>query len=84
MNEQSTTKEYDGVMRILGPDGDRRIVWRKNALGEINEAKKVFRDALADGLLAFKAEPGGQRGEKISEFDPSAEEIILMGAVTGG
>lgn len=78
------TKEFDGMLRILGPEGDRRLVWMRNSLSQINEAKKAFRDALAKGFLAFKAEPGGAKGQKITEFDPSAEEIILVPMVTGG
>jgi len=76
-------RQYDGIMRILNLDGDRRIVWRKNSIPEIRDAKKVFRDALAEGHLAFKAERGG-RGEKIVEFDPAAEEIILVPPIVGG
>lgn len=80
----ATAIKYDGTLRILCPEGDRRIVWRKESLSEINEAKKVFRDAIASGHLAYKAEPGGQKGKKISEFDPTAEEIVLMPLVIGG
>lgn len=79
-----TTEKYDGAMRILCAEGDRRIVWRNSSLAEINEAKKTFREALASGHLAFRTQRGGSKSEKITEFDPAAEEIILVPMIKGG
>jgi len=80
----STQEPEIGIMRILDMNGDRRIVWRKKSIPEIEEAKKEFRKAIIDGHIAFKVDNGGSKGEKLTEFDPTAEEIILVPPMVGG
>lgn len=72
------------ILRILNFDGDRRLVWRRESEDEIKEAKKAFREALASGSMAYKVDNKGQRSSQIHEFDPDAEEIIVVPIVTGG
>lgn len=81
---ECSEKQTKGLMRILCKDGDRRIVWRSNSIPEVSEARAAFKDAVAQGHLAFLAKKGGSRGTKITEFDPLAEEIILVPPITGG
>jgi len=72
------------IIRFLDSSGDRRLVWRKESPDEVKEAKKAFREALAKGGLAYKVDEDGQRSSQIREFDPNAEEIVVMPMVTGG
>jgi len=72
------------TLRILDSSGDRRLVWRKESDDEVKEAKKAFREALAKGALAYKVDNDGERSKQIREFDPEAEEIVVMPMVTGG
>jgi len=81
---QTCEKTVTGTLKILGKEGDRRIIWRSNSIPEISEARKVFRDALAQGCMAFLSKKGGSKGTKITEFDAEAEEIILVPPVIGG
>lgn len=80
----STQEQESGTMRILDLNGDRRIVWRRQSIPEIEDAKKEFRKAIIDGHIAFKVDKSGARGEKLTEFDPLAEEIILVPPIVGG
>jgi hypothetical protein len=77
--------ETKSVLRILNSEGDRRLVWRKGAKDEVREAKKAFNEALAKkGSLAYSVNEDGERSQKITEFDPDAEEIVIIPMITGG
>jgi hypothetical protein len=69
-----------GVLRIMTPkDGDKRVVWNRDSLAEISDAKKMFDDLSSSGLTPFKVGVGGKAtAEIMDEFDPFAEEIIFM------
>ncbi|MCK9459560.1 MAG: hypothetical protein M0R80_07970 [Proteobacteria bacterium] len=68
-----------GMFRILNSkDGDKRVVWNSDVLAEIRDAKKMFDDLVASGLVPYKVGDRGQRTPEImKQFDPTAEEIIF-------
>jgi hypothetical protein len=76
------------VFRVLTVvDGDKRVTWNADSLGEINAAKKMFRDLVKQGLVPYKVGSDGRPTSKVmKEFDPGAEEIIFVpvGVVGGG
>jgi hypothetical protein len=85
---ETLTKEpkiKKSTLRILCSAGDRRLVWRKESLAEIKEARRAFNKALSKkGTSAFRVDKKGEKAERITEFDPLAEEIIVMPMITGG
>jgi hypothetical protein len=77
-----------GAFRIMTPkDGDKRVVWDKRDFAQIIEAKSMFDDCVAQGLVPYRVGVNGQAtAEVMAEFDPHAEEIIFLpiAMVAGG
>jgi methylmalonyl-CoA mutase cobalamin-binding subunit len=69
-----------GVFQILNPnDGDKRVVWDSGSLAEIQAAKKMFDDLVAEGLEPYRVGVGGKAtAKKMEEFDPMAEQVIFL------
>ena len=80
-----------GVMRVLCSQGDAVYTWdeEKVEIGDpgareaIEEAERIIREAQARGAVAFRAVPG-QPAERIRDFDPKADEIIVVPRIVGG
>lgn len=78
-------------MRVLSARGDTIVEWdgRKveagdaEALAAVLEAERIFEEQRARGATAFKVEPN-RPAERISEFDPRAEQIVVVPRVAGG
>ncbi len=68
------------VWRILTPkDGDRRIVWNPESFTEINEARDMFRQLIAAGMVPYVCDAKGQpTGEVMDVFDPGSGEISFQ------
>lgn len=66
------------VMRILSQNGDDRVVWDRTCPDQVKEAFKKFKELLKKGYTAFVVLASGERGHKISEFDPGLQEILLQ------
>lgn len=77
-----------GMFRIMtAKDGDKRVVWRKESIPEIHAAKEMFDQLVQEGMVPYCVGRDGQATTDVmSEFDPSAEEVIFMPmrAVVGG
>ncbi len=77
-----------GCFRILSQtDGDKRVVWCRRVLAEIGAAKKMFMDLLSKGMVPYKVGIDGvATADVMTEFDPTAEEVIFMPvqAIGGG
>lgn len=69
-----------GCFRVMTPkDGDRRIKWNRNNYQEIVNAKTLFDDLVAQGLIPYRVNINGwATNEVMVEFDPYAEEIIFL------
>ena len=70
-----------GMFRIMNfKDGDKRVVWNRDSLAEIQAAKEMF-DQLKDkeNLRPYRVGTGGKASAEImEEFDPMAEEVIFL------
>lgn len=73
-------KDDECVMRILSQeDGDRRLVWNKFSIPEISAARKMFDDLVREGMVPYRVGVDGDASSvKMTQFDPSVEEIIFM------
>jgi hypothetical protein len=77
------------VMNILDQTGHTTHGWDPSNEEEVGIARAAFIEATRRGYHAFHVteDPkGGQgrRGERMTEFDPHAEKMILMPQLRGG
>ena len=69
---------------ILDQSGHIKQIWDRSVPDEVGMARKTFDKMLAKGYAAFRVKKDGSQGEKIKEFDPEAEKMILAPALRGG
>jgi hypothetical protein len=78
-------------LRILSARGDTVVAWDArsvetgdpDAVEALKEAERVFEEQRARGATAFRVVPE-RPAERIDEFDPKANEIIMVPRVAGG
>lgn len=69
----------DCVFRVLSQkDGDKRVVWSRNSIPEINAAKQMFTILIAEGMVPYRVGAGGHAADVMDQFDPGAQEVIFM------
>lgn len=75
-----TPKPNQVCWRFLSQkDGDKRVVWDAHSIPEINAAKEMFQDLVAQGMTPYRVGADGRSTpEVMDEFDPTAEEVIFM------
>ncbi len=69
-----------GVFRVMSPkDGDKRVVWDCRDLDQIEDAKEMFDDCVAQGLVPYRVGINGNAtSDVMDEFDPYAEEVLFL------
>jgi hypothetical protein len=72
-----------GKMQVMDTSGHLEIKWSRDNEEEVESARDIFDEKTDAGYSAFKIE-GTQRGERITEFDPKAEKIMLVPQLRGG
>jgi hypothetical protein len=80
-----------GMLRVISQRGDDRVYWNdqdaltgdSEANAAIREAERIFAHERAWGATAFRVE-AGKPAERLEQFDPQAEQIILVPRVVGG
>jgi hypothetical protein len=75
-----------GTMKVMSPkDGDFKITWDAENDDEVANAKQAFDDLIDKRFKAYKITRAGRRtGVPIKEFDPSAQELLIVPAMAGG
>ncbi len=71
--------------------GDDRLLWNAEdalagdaeAKAAVQEAERIFARERAGGATAFRVEPG-KPIERVEQFDPQAEQIVMVPRVVGG
>jgi hypothetical protein len=88
LKDKEKAGKWERCFRFLTPkDGDKRIVWDSRDMDQIEEAKAMFDEAVAKGLVPYRVGTDGKvSAEVMDEFDPEAEEVIFMpiSQVAGG
>ena len=75
--------DFDGMIDTLGSAGGR-IVWSKNDEDEVALARETFEREVASQSLIYKVDgPQGERSEKVDQFDPAAQVVVLPRLVGG-
>ncbi len=80
-----------GMLRVISKRGDERVCWNEQdalagdalAIAAIREAERIFADERAKGATAFRVDPD-KPVERLEQFDPQAEQIIMVPRVVGG
>lgn len=80
----ATERKVTGVMCEMNASGDTKVIWDKDSPEEVAAARTTFNSLKAKGFAAFSVKKDGEKGTKISEFDPNAEKIILVPQIAGG
>jgi hypothetical protein len=75
-----------GTMRVLDETGDTMLTWSLEDTEALERAATVFDTEVAKGSLAFSIPPGGRDrdAERVTRFDPGADEIVWVRPVAGG
>ncbi|MDQ3328637.1 MAG: hypothetical protein M3506_08970 [Chloroflexota bacterium] len=78
-------KRNMGKLRILSKLGDTTVQWDTKAGAEeaVREAKRIFKQELSSGSTAFRVSDAAP-AERITCFDPQAEQIVIVPRVAGG
>jgi len=71
-----------GVMRVMGPEGDRPVEWDTEVQETVEAAKAQFAKLLLSGHVGFVTSERPSR--KIEEFDPEAGRIVVVMPMAGG
>ena len=80
-----------GMLRVISKRGDDRVQWNEQeaqmgdpeAMAAVREAERIFARERVRGATAFRVETG-KPAARIEQFDPQAEQIILVPRVVGG
>ncbi len=77
-----------GKLRVLNSMGHTEVAWDVKAGDQetqaaVKEAEQIFQEAVANSGMAFKVEADGQT-QRIREFSPEAEQIIIVPRAVGG
>jgi hypothetical protein len=63
----------------------KEVTWSSDNEAEVLTARETFQRMTREGYQAFR--PGaskGQRGNRITEFDPAIEKMVLFPQLQGG
>ncbi len=73
-----------GRLQILNGNVEEKYSWSPNSPAETRIAREKFEYCMKQGFIACKIVKEGEPGIQITEFDPEAEEIFILGLVDGG
>ena len=73
-----------GELRIMGPEGDTKVIWDSENDDEVEAAEAQFDTLIDKGFLAYKVKKDGDKGSKIKKFDSEAGKIIMSPPMQGG
>lgn len=72
-------------MRTLDSSGDSAIKWDKGSPDEVDAARAMFNTLKSKGYVGYLANRKGEKGsQRVDEFDPDAERLIMVPPVKGG
>lgn len=73
-----------GTMNVPDQTGHAKVEWDKDVAGEVELAKAAYDAAVAKGYQAFAVRSDGSQGRRLTSFDASAEEIMMVPRLQGG
>lgn len=79
-----TTMIEPNVLHVMDRTGDMKVIWSADNPDEVDVAKATFDKMRKKGHLAYTVKNNGEKGEVITEFDKTAERIIMSPQLVGG
>jgi hypothetical protein len=73
-----------GEIAVMGKEGDSKHYWNVKNWDEVRLAKEVFDKYVGAKFKPYNMNSKGDKGEPMSEFDPSAGSILFIPAMQGG
>ena len=73
-----------GLLKVLNGSEEESYSWDPDAQAEVEGARRKFFEYRRQGFVACRISHGGREGAPLTEFDPQAEEIFMLGFVDGG
>lgn len=74
-----------GMIRELNGHGDTKTIWDPDNAEEVANARATFNRLVGEKkFAAFMVKPGGEKGGKVTAFDPNAAQLILVPPAAGG
>lgn len=75
-----------GQLRILNASGDTTLTWDPAKQDEVDAVKAEFDRIIARNYVMAYAPVAEKPGQhvQVREFDPTASEIVVRGAIVGG
>jgi hypothetical protein len=71
-------------MAVMDRTGDTKTIWDADNADEVEVARETFNKLKRKGYLAYRVKENGKKGEIITEFDPSAQKLIMSPPMAGG
>jgi hypothetical protein len=80
LKDGEKANKWERTYRFLtSKDGDKRIVWDCRDMDQIEDAKVMFDESVAKGLVPYRVGTNGKAtSEVMDEFDAEAEEVIFL------
>ena len=72
------------IMQVLDQTGHTSVTWDAANQDEVAAARETFNTMTGKGYTAFRVDRRGNQSTQIREFDPSAEEMVLVPQLKGG
>ena len=80
-----------GVLRILSQQGDDYTTWDEQkfqtndseAIAAVHEAERIFAEERVRGATAYRID-AGKPAQRIDQFDPTTQQILMVPRVVGG
>ena len=73
-----------GWLKVLNGEVEEQYSWVPDSPEDVGIAREKFNRYMKEGFIACKIINQGRTGMQISEFDPEAEEIFMLGLADGG
>jgi hypothetical protein len=73
-----------GTMRIINSSGDTKLTWKTKSKAEVEAVRQAFGQFHDQGYSAYAFKEIGKPGELATEFDPTAQLIIMAPRMAGG
>jgi hypothetical protein len=71
-------------MAVMDETGDTKLIWDEDNDVEVEAARTMFNSLKKKGYAGYAVNKNGDKGTLLTEFDPSAEKIIMAPQMKGG
>lgn len=70
-------------LSVMNSSGDKETTWDPDSPSEVAAAKAIFDAARKRGYMLY-AQPAGESGTALWQFDPQVENIVAVPAIVAG